>query len=408
MVTGTLVGGSHLIKMTPEGSELWRAQFGQSLAIGVDPRDGSVWAPELGDNQGNSNQVVKLNANGSVVLRVSGLRTEIIGVDPIDGSVLVGLPNENQIVKVDADGVELLRLSGFDAPYSITVDPRDSNVWIADGAPARRVVKLDGNGHELFRRSTPGFFSNSPQQIAIDPRDGSAWHAGFGDVFKLSAGGAVLEQVGGFDRPVSVAVDPRDGSVWVSDFSVTTSGAVVKLDEEGNELVRIALDSPPRIAFVNPEDGSVWAGIEGALVKLSSTGETLATLSVPGTPNAIIAQTVAVFITQVDIDIKPGSDTNPINLKSRGVIPVAILGTTDFDVTEVDRATLAFGPGGATPAHKALGHVEDVNDDGYDDLISHYRTQETSLSASDTEACVTATLIDGTPIEGCDAVRVRG
>ena len=40
------------------------------------------------------------------------------------------------------------------------------------------------------------------------------------------------------------------------------------------------------------------------------------------------------------IDIKPQSCPNPLNVKKKGVLPVAILGTADFDVNEVDPATV--------------------------------------------------------------------
>ena len=106
---------------------------------------------------------------------------------------------------------------------------------------------------------------------------------------------------------------------------------------------------------------------------------------------------------EVEIDIKPGSDENPINLKSKGVITVAILTTDDFDATAVDPMSVEFGPGGATECHER-GHIEDVDEDGDLDMVLHFRTQETGIEWDDTEAYLTGYAMDGTAIEGLDVI----
>jgi hypothetical protein len=106
-------------------------------------------------------------------------------------------------------------------------------------------------------------------------------------------------------------------------------------------------------------------------------------------------------VIDVDIDIKPGSDPNSINLKSRGVVPVAVLTTDDFDATTVDPVTVLFAD--ASPLRWTR---EDVDGDGDTDLLFHFRTQELTLDGDSAEATLTGETTDGTQIEGTDAVNI--
>jgi hypothetical protein len=104
---------------------------------------------------------------------------------------------------------------------------------------------------------------------------------------------------------------------------------------------------------------------------------------------------------QVEIDIKPGSYPNSINLKSNGVVPVAVLTTDDFDASGVDPGTVAFA--GASPLRWA---IEDVDDDGDLDMVFHFKTQELNLDENSTEAELTGLTTDGDDISGTDDVRI--
>ncbi|MBM4339394.1 MAG: hypothetical protein FJ110_07600 [Deltaproteobacteria bacterium] len=149
--------------------------------------------------------------------------------------------------------------------------------------------------------------------------------------------------------------------------------------------------------------------------------------------------------TQVFVDIKPGSCPNPVNVTSRGVLPVAILGTVDFDVKEIDPLSiyLYFGKVGdedvkvspilrasiedvATPFVPAEGEIlscgdcTDTGPDGIYDLTLKFRTQDVVAALEKIfpngipdEECVTITLegtlkedFGATSIVGEDVVRI--
>jgi hypothetical protein len=91
---------------------------------------------------------------------------------------------------------------------------------------------------------------------------------------------------------------------------------------------------------------------------------------------------------EIDVDIKPRSCPNPLNVKSKDVLPVAILGTEDFDVFDVDVTAITLL--GVPPIPVCI-HYEDVSrpvedrpecectdagPDGYLDLVLKFDTQE--------------------------------
>ena len=138
----------------------------------------------------------------------------------------------------------------------------------------------------------------------------------------------------------------------------------------------------------------------------------------------------------LDLDIKPGSCPNSFNPKSHGVLPVALVGTVEFDPTEVDLSTLqlsrADGVGGsvapnegppgphsvledvATPFDGELCDCHELEGDGILDLSMKFRTVDVvdalllnDLPAGDlVELVVSGALLDGTAFSASDCIRL--
>jgi hypothetical protein len=112
----------------------------------------------------------------------------------------------------------------------------------------------------------------------------------------------------------------------------------------------------------------------------------------------------------VEIDIS----SRNINPYGRGVVPVAIFGSEEFDVAELDVTTLRFGPDEVPCAHDLTDlfdyneHLEDVNLDGFMDLMLHFETQDTGIVCGDTEATLSGQTLGDQFFEGTDTFETVG
>jgi N-acetylneuraminic acid mutarotase len=108
------------------------------------------------------------------------------------------------------------------------------------------------------------------------------------------------------------------------------------------------------------------------------------------------------------IDIKPGTSPNSINLGSSGVVPVAIFSTATFDARTVNPTSVVLA--GAQVKVKGKGtpmtSFQDVDGDGLVDLVVHVSTEALELSGGDTRAFLEAKTFSGTPVIGSDWVRI--
>ena len=126
--------------------------------------------------------------------------------------------------------------------------------------------------------------------------------------------------------------------------------------------------------------------------------------------------TVSVPYIPMGVDILPGTSRNPVNLKSKGGLAVAVLGSFELDVRDIDAATLTLGDEAGpdvSVAQKNNGtyqvSVEDVDGDGFPDLVAHFATDELvangDLTELSTELVLRGFLGDAcTNLRGVDAV----
>jgi hypothetical protein len=184
-------------------------------------------------------------------------------------------------------------------------------------------------------------------------------------------------------------------------------------DQISGKVWRVGDLEPMTPQFLMIDDNPIMSGMI-AIASDKSLGNTIPARG-DATYDDIYFTPVA--FAPITVDIKPGSDVAPINLKSKGKLPVAILSTEDFDAKLVDPATLLFGDpslmnAGAAPVSPLRSGQEDVNNDGLVDLTLKFSMRDLLdnevIGAETLQGYLAGQLYDGTVIAGRDAVNIVG
>lgn len=322
---------------------------------------------------------------------------------------------------------------------AITWDPTRTRLWGANSSGDVYLVDIqdptDGSQDAI---ATLEFNANHPQQsdrlvdgLAYDGRSDTIWYSPdvVSRVFEFQPDGTKVGEVtpkkaDGSDvvRVSGVAVGADKGgrrTLYIGENQEFTNGNILRVfADDGSHISDFAVSTEFRVEDIvcNP---LTYAPDEAILVKDAFEGRYRAfevepdTCPLPGL--------------QVPVDIKPTSCPNPLNVKSKGVLPVAILGTADFNVSDVDPSTVTLEGVSplrwnledvATPFEPVVGR-EAADDcttagpDGFVDLTFKFDTQavvDALGPVNDGDVLVLSLegeLTDGTNFSGEDVVEIK-
>jgi hypothetical protein len=293
-------------------------------------------------------------------------------------------------------------------------------------------VYVSINGYLSFIRGTSFYFNTALPTRSITGAVFAFWD----DLF-VDSTGSVRTQLLGTSPNQKFVIEWRNAKIWGDsrhfDFEIV-------LHENGVILLQYR-----NIAYDALEMGSsATVGVEDE----TGSGAVQFSYNRAAIGPGDFAVRFAHLPKSVPVDIKSGACPKPFNVRSKGVLPVAVLGTSDLDVTTIEPDSVTLGGGsilsrqgdskkikilvskvshrgwsladvGGTPdgsfaAKSDPYQCNELGPDGRLDLVLKFDSEAIAASLSDVEENEEVTLQlrghlkDGTEISGEDVVIIKG
>lgn len=418
---GFLWSARNLWKYDPATSAECCIPISNSYGLAED-LDGNIW-----NSQWTNCTITKLRPDCSIIATYSsgGCGSRGVAVTPADGNIWIANSTSNTVTRLRAsDGVLLATVPVGNHPTGVAVDAA-GKVWVTNYYshntmridPATNSVDLTvGLGSSAY----PYNYSDMTGVVALSSRHGS-WTV----VYDGGRTGIPWQQV------LWTCLEPDD-----TGLTVQVRAADLPTDLPGETFQTIG-------------NGDVLSGIVGQFIEARVLFD-----REPGIEESPILYDLTIrAVEDVFVDIKPQSCPNPLNVKKTGderddnglakiivdgtredhdigddrapVLPVAILGTDEFDVRDVDPATVTLEgvppirynyEDVSTPIGEDAGECEctTAGHDGFMDLTLKFDKNSIVAALGPVNdgdvipLTLTGETYDGILIEGVDCVIIRG
>jgi uncharacterized membrane protein len=353
-----------------------------------------------------------------------------------DNNQIIGVATSslgyNQAALFDPTGngnnINLGSISGYESSEAYSINNHGQIVGLAYNDYTWTAVLFDatGNGNNIDLNTLIDPSSGWNLMLATAIND-NGWIVGYA-MNTLGKGEAFLL------TPITVSTKPiadADGpyTIYVGDtLTLDGSGST----DEGNDIVSYLWDLDDNNSFETDAGGQAifdvnYTYLQSLGLIVDNTYNIHLKVTDSENQNDTANSTLTIIpqpALQVAVDIKPGSCPNPLNVKSSGVLPVAILGTTDVNVITIDPTSIQLAGVDAIrhSFEDVAAPIADSNNcnciedgpDGLLDLTLKFKTQdivEAIGDVNDGDVLVlelTGVLFDETPIEGTDCVLIVG